>query len=231
MDYYKKFLSSDFTIPEDRSLYSTTDYWMMVSFLLNYYDNKNFFKKSKTMFPNLTYPFISWVNSHEFSSWDLIEFGSGDSTLYFASCFKQVYSFETSKKYYDIIRSNNIKNVNIELVSTNKLEQLEVNFEVSDNTIAIVDSACNRFKLIKNLILNKPINIIVLDNSDNYKNTCSLLNSYDYKEIPFWGLKQGEHFESCTSVFIRDFKKHPNSKLYRSCDHRIIPNNLWDRNV
>ena len=231
MDYYKKVLSTDLTIPEDRNLYSTTEYWMLVSFLLNYYDNKNFFNKSKIILPNLTYPFISWINSHVFSSWNLIEFGSGDSTQYFASLFNRVISFETNVKYFDNITKRNLTNVDIQLVSKSELEELDVTFELSDNTVIIIDSACNRFKLTKNLILKKNPNIIVLDNSDNYRNTCSLLNSLHYVEIPFWGLKQGEQFESCTSVFIRDFSKHPTPKMYRSCEHRTIPNNLWDKNI
>jgi hypothetical protein len=231
MDYYKKVLSSSNSVPEDRGIYQSTEYWMLVSFLLHHFSIKNYFGDSNKKVANLTYPFISWIDSYDFSSWNLIEFGSGDSTIHFSNKFKTVYSYETNKQYADYISSLNLPNVNISVLSKSNLEQLSFALSVNDNTLIIVDSACNRLKVVKNLTTKFNPNIIVLDNSDNYPNTSNMLSQIGYTEIPFWGLRAKEQFESCTSVFVKDVKLFPRRKWFKTSDHRTITNNLWDKNI
>lgn len=159
--------------------------------------------KNSQPFPLLTYPFIDFIESHDVSNFNLIEFGSGNSTLYFENVFKKVISFETNSEWYDKVK---IKVKNTEYHLTDPVDLEEGNYEINlENEIffVLVDAACNRYKITKNLFKKIKPNYIILDNAEWYRNTAKLIVSNGYFEVPFWGYKNTEHWESCTSLFIR----------------------------
>lgn len=187
-------------------------------------------QKDGLPYPLLTYPFLDFIENHDFSDYELIEFGSGQSTQFFENIFKVVKSYETDKQWFEFIRAK-LKKTTYILIGAEQLEN--GNFEIDkinpSKTLVLVDAACNRYKLTLN-ILNK-INpaFIVLDNSEWYQNTVELLNKNDYFEIPFWGIKNSEHWESCTSLFI---SLNKGNKLIKKQDR--LPSlsrkkmNTWD---
>jgi len=71
--------------------------------------------------PLLTYSFIDYLESHDFSDFNLIEFGSGNSTLYFEKRFKSVTSYETDIEWYKKIK-NLITTTNYTHIEAEKLE-------------------------------------------------------------------------------------------------------------
>ena len=44
--------------------------------------------------PQLTFDFIEWMEEQDTREKTFIEFGSGDSTIYFSSKFKKVITYE-----------------------------------------------------------------------------------------------------------------------------------------
>jgi len=154
-------------------------------------------------FPMLTYSFMDYFESHDFSDYHLIEFGSGNSTLYFENRVKSLTTFETDFQWYSKMKDSLTKTKYIHADST-KLINGEFDLDLNNqNTFVIIDAACNRYKLTNHVLNKGSPAFIVLDNSEWYRNTAGLISSFNYFEIPFWGYKNTEHWESCTSLFIR----------------------------
>lgn len=182
--------------------------------------------------PLLTYSFIDYLENHNFSDFHLIEFGSGNSTLYFEKMFKSVTSFETNVDWYKKIKKLIKTTTTYTHIETEKLENgdFSVSMDVSGENIAIIDAGCNRYKIAKHLLEKCKPAFIVLDNSEWYKNTSELISSFNYFEIPFWGYKNTEHWESCTSLFINmdDPKILRKNNLTPPPLARKMTNNMWD---
>ena len=227
-DYYKKVLTTDTSVPENSHLFSSSEFWMTVSSVLNTLQNKKFFinnfdpEKDKNPKPLLTLPFVDWFETYNFSNWNLVELGSGESTYYFVDKFKTVISYETNYDYY---KTHNKHLANIVFKSKSELENFKFN-KFEPNTMVIIDCACNRMSVAKNVVEGLP-DIIVLDNSDLYPNTSSFI-AKQYLEIPFWGFKKSEHWISCTSVFIKD-NKLSKKLFHKPFNSRSVEPNFWDR--
>jgi len=158
--------------------------------------------KDSQPFPLLTYSFMDFIESHDTSDFSLIEFGSGNSTLYFEKKFKNLISFETNKEWYEKIKRQLIK-TKYQLIESVDLEdgKFEININ-PEKTFVLIDAACNRYKITDCLLKKIKPNFIILDNSEWYRNTAKLIIKESYFEVPFWGYKNTEHWESCTSLFI-----------------------------
>jgi hypothetical protein len=163
---------------------------------------------SNDAYPMVSLPFLDWFNSYKFSDWDMIEFGAGDSTIYFSSKTKNYTSIESDIIYYDIVMSK-VKNVSMQLVTLEDIENGNYDIAIGEKTIVFIDSNGNRLKTTKSLISKGKPNIIFFDNSEWYPNSCEFLYESGYTEIPFWGIRFEEHQDKCTSVFIKDGFKLP----------------------
>ena len=185
--------------------------------LRGFFDSADFGSpiKDALPFPLLTYSFMDYIESHDVSDFNLIEFGSGNSTLYFEKKFNKVFSFETNKVWFDKIKPQ-LKNTDYHFTGPAKLEEgdYKINF-IEGNYFALIDAACNRYKITFSLLNKIKPHYIILDNSEWYPNTVKLIVDEDYLHMPFWGYKNTEHWESCTSLFIRlkDIKKLKNNNL------------------
>ena len=159
--------------------------------------------KNGKAYPLLTYSFMDYIECHDFSDFDLIEFGSGNSTLYFENIFKSVVSYETNFDWYSNLKNSLTKTQYIHIESTKLLHgEFELDL-VNKNNFVIIDSACSRYEVATQILNKGKPAFIVLDNSDWYRNTSNLICSFNYFEVPFWGYKNSQHWESCTSLFIR----------------------------
>lgn len=182
-------------------------------------------------YPLLTYPFLDFIESHNLKNFNLIEFGSGNSTLFFENLFFHVTSFETDINWYSALKG---KLNNTAYNYTSKLDIEEGKFILEEkyvkNSFVLIDCACNRLKVSINLLNKYKPPFIILDNSEWYRNTSDFIVKENYIEIPFWGYKNSEHWESCTSLFINknnviDLQRNENSppplsrKMVNGWDH------------
>jgi hypothetical protein len=179
--------------------------------------------------PSLTMPFLDWFESYDFSSFNLIEFGSGNSTNYFYEKTKNIISFETDINYYNNLQPLLSDDIDYRFIQKYDLENKIPDIEINDKTIMFIDSASNRFLLIKNIFKIGSPNILILNNSNDYKNTCKFIYNKGYSEIPFWGLTFMDVQESCTSVFIKNnFNMIEKNNNYMSSGSFINQENTWD---
>jgi hypothetical protein len=172
------------------------------SFDLGYPINKNIPQ------PLLTFTFLDWFQSYDFKNHTLVEIGSGGSTFFFSTFFNRIKSYETNIDFYNFMLSKNLpQNVEYNYIPVEELYKNKFNFDSRD--IVLVDCDANRYVVIERILESGFDGILILDNTDAYPNSVNLLNKNRFYEIPFWGFKLTESFESCTSVFIKDVSLLP----------------------
>lgn len=155
--------------------------------------------------PWYTYPVIDFLKYRNYDGKRVLEFGGGQSTLWWAMRCKSVISFEGSKNWFDQIKKSMPENVELNYVEQSPQDQcLKKIKEIINNQkfdIIIVDGLW-RFDLAvmaKEYI--KPDGAIIVDNSSGYKIYEAFLGS-EFNRIDFYGLAPGVILEACTSVFF-----------------------------
>ena len=179
--------------------------------------------------PWITYPMIDFIGPRLNKTMDIFEFGSGNSSLYFASQTKSVISIEHHEGWYETISQDNrfgLINLKIELIklpeSLAKLGYHKMAFLDDENDytdaikkvdkkfdIIIVDGLFRNSCLINSVDSLKDGGIIILDNTSvSYtpllKRGIEYVESKGYKSLPFWGMGPIYGTKSCTSVFYKE---------------------------
>lgn len=166
------------------------------------------FSKDGTPIPWLTYSFIYFIQGRLKPEMSILEFGSGNSTLYWSKRVRKVESIEHDPAWFGKFTSEGLpQNVNITL---KKLQNDDyTNFKSPNNikfSIILIDGV-KRVKCIKNnykLLENN--GVMVLDNSerDYYLPGIEFLISKGFKKLDFWGLAPGVLNHGCTSIFYKE---------------------------
>jgi hypothetical protein len=156
--------------------------------------------------PWVTYSYIDFIKDR-LNNLNVFEFGSGNSTYFYAKNAASVVSVEHDKGWYDKIEST--KPANSEMIFCELTEdgdycrtplRLEKKFD-----IIIVDGRdrVNCCKQAVNAISKN--GVIVLDDSERerYKEGKYFLKDKGFKELPFSGISPGLFYLKSTSIFYR----------------------------
>lgn len=196
----------------NRSLVSVTAFGKQLAFAGSYLESQGFFSEdtiersdqTNGSWPILTWPFLDFIGCLDLSDTTLIELGAGGSTLAFAKVFERVVSFENNREFVETLQTKLPENASVTHFSGDTFDMGAV--DVKPDNWVLVDFSGKRTKFIKDLTTQKPISelpaAIILDNSDWYRNGARLLASSGYAEVPFFGLKSGQTWVSCTSFFF-----------------------------
>lgn len=157
--------------------------------------------------PWYTYPAIEYLSQLDFSGKTVFEYGSGNSSLFWAARAEAVFSIENNENWHKKITSQKqFKNLNIALIE-NKQEYLEAISSYPGFDIIIIDGSyrdeCARYAVQK---LNAG-GIIILDNSDWYPETAKFIRSNsNLIQVDMKGFAPINFYTSTTSLFLqRDF--------------------------
>lgn len=157
--------------------------------------------------PWFTYPAIDFLDPIVKKNWKVFEWGSGNSTLWWAAKVSQVYSIEDNENWFDEIKKRVPSNVEIEYCSEKEVYIHAIKETNIDNYDVIVIDGSYRNDCARNAIehLNEK-GIIILDNSDgkNWIDGIQTLRSNGFKRVDFWGLIPSYLYKNCTSVFFKD---------------------------
>lgn len=172
--------------------------------------------------PWYTYPAIEQLRLWDFKDCDILEYGSGNSTKWWAARAKTVTSIESSKLWYETVFKSKPDNCQMILSEVDSdvinPDQIQKYIEVIDNLgmydIIIVDSFSKggaRKKCAEKALQHlKPGGLLIVDNSDWLPNTCKLLRNQGFLEIDFSGLGPlNSHAETTSLFFKKDFKIRP----------------------
>jgi len=166
--------------------------------------------KSGDPIPWLTYSFVYFIQERLKPEMSILEFGSGNSTLYWSKRVKKVESIEHDPSWYEKVKSMNLpENVNVSLKKIgdngdyNKFLKTQ---ETPNFSIILVDGVERVSCLKNNYTLLEDNGVMVLDNSEReeYLSGINFLIDKGFKKIDFWGLAPMVINHGCTSIFYKE---------------------------
>jgi hypothetical protein len=162
---------------------------------------------SNSAIPWFTYPAIYFLQSRLKDSFEVFEYGSGNSTIWLSKKVKSVYSVEYDMSWYKKI--NNIMPSNVKLI----YKDLDYNGKYVNSIaefnnkydIVIVDGRDRVNAAIISLNYLKNDGVIIFDNADRdeYKEAYTYMADKGFKRIDFEGMTPAVHVRSITSIFYR----------------------------
>jgi len=158
--------------------------------------------------PWVTYSFIDFISDRLNKNMDIFEYGSGNSTLWYAMRVNSITSVEHDRAWLDKIKKSMPKNSNIyyqELEYGGLYSQFPSQLDRKFSMV-IVDGR-DRVSCIKNGINSiKDDGVIVLDDSEReaYDEAVSFLLSNNFKKIDFWGISPGLFYKKNTTIFYKE---------------------------
>lgn len=163
--------------------------------------------------PWYTYPAIEFLEQLDFTNKIVLEYGSGNSSLYWGKRAKKVVSIEHDKKWYGynkkiIAVHNEIYLCEEKSDYVEKIKKIENKFD-----IIVVDGVW-RYACAK-MAIDKLADggFIILDNSDWHPETAKLLRENDLIQIDFHGFGTINAYTWTTSLFLkRDYNFQPKGR-------------------
>lgn len=171
------------------------------------FDNHQAVDANNQPIPWVTYSFIDFIKGRLHKDLTIFEYGSGNSTLFYAKNVKRVVSVEHDEAWYKKIV--NEKAPNAEMIFT----KLETNGEYSQKAkllnekfdVIIVDGRdrVNCCKHSVDALTEK--GVLVLDDSERetYEEARVFLKNLGFKELLFSGISPGLFYNKATSVFYK----------------------------
>jgi spermidine synthase len=165
-------------------------------------------RRDGTPLPWMNYGIIDLLEERLDRELDLFEYGSGNSTVFYANRVREVVSVEEDPGWYQYIRNRVPANARIHLVSpydTQTYSEFIARFD-KEFDVVVVDgndrSACLTVAT-KHL---SPRGVIILDDTQDgeYESATNKLQEGGYKRLDVKGLKPGGIRSYTTSVFYRE---------------------------
>lgn len=152
-----------------------------------------------------TYPAIEYLSQFDFKSRTVYEWGSGNSSAFWAERAKHVVSIEHNKSWYDMLLGRLKVNQLLQFKSgdsyVNAIEDFPDQFD-----IVIVDGE-RRMECARKIVSSKKFNsvdgFIVFDNSDWYPYTCAYLRkALNLIQVDFHGFGPINNYTWTTSLLL-----------------------------
>ena len=173
----------------------------------NSFNTKQAIDKDKKPIPWCSYPFIKFIEPRLKKDFSVFEFGSGNSTLWYAERVGKILSVENDKGWFDLVSKKVPENAKI------IFQMLEYNGEYCKKALAannkfdvIIIDGRDRVNCIKHSIgALKEQGVLIFDNSNlpQYSDGISYLISNGFRKLDFIGLSPVTPHNNCTSIFYR----------------------------
>src|ERR1700761_5508116 len=157
--------------------------------------------------PWVTYSFIDFIKERLKKHHTVFEFGSGNSTYFYAKYAGMVVAVEHDREWYDKIagtKPENAEMIYCELVRDGDYCRMPIKLEEMFDII-IVDGR-DRVNCCKQAVKAVSENgVIVLDDSERefYREGITFLKNAGFKELSFSGISPGLFYRKSTSVFYK----------------------------
>ena len=174
----------------------------------NAFDSRSPVDQDNNPIPWVTYSFIDFIKERLKKQHTVFEFGSGNSTYFYAKYSGLVVSVEHDKEWFDkIVKSKpaNSEMIFCELIRDGDYCRMPIKLEEKFD-ILIVDGR-DRVNCCKNSIASlHGQGVIVLDDSERerYRDAFSFLRNIGFKKIDFWGMAPMVNYLKWTTIFYRD---------------------------
>lgn len=151
--------------------------------------------------PWYTYPAIAWLENIDFSGLDVFEYGSGNSTAFWAGHARSVRSVEDDGDWHARVCRTLPPNASCTLIPD---REGYVGACTSPHDVVVVDGS-HRFACARESVRQvRSGGLMVLDNSDWFPSTAAFLRAAGLTQIDFIGMGPINPYAWATSVFLRD---------------------------
>jgi hypothetical protein len=159
--------------------------------------------------PWISYPALEYLRQFDFSKLNIFEYGSGNSTLFWAENAKSVTSVENDRAWFVKIRNRTWRKNNVALhfakqkgAYINKIAIPKRRYDI------IIIDGIYRFDCAKKCLAYLSKNgMIILDNSELFAQIAKYLRRKGYFEIDFSGFAPINSFTQTTSLFYKNTPK------------------------
>ena len=157
--------------------------------------------------PWFTYPSIDFLNKRLNKKLNVFEFGSGNSSLFFAKRVNRVISVEHNKQWFNKIKTSLPGNSEIKSVESKSSDQYLKPLKTADEKfdIIIVDGTFRNECLINSIDHLTEDGVVILDDSErtDYTNGINFILSNNFRQIDFTGIAPGLLYTKSTSIFYK----------------------------
>ena len=178
--------------------------------------------KTGEALPWLTYPFINFIEPRLKKTFVMFEYGSGNSTIWFAERVGEVFSVEHDKAWYNEISQTMPSNAKIILreIDTSQnyssitfmsfADEIPYSVEVKLSNklydIILIDGVYRNNSVANSVNTLKESGVLIIDNVDYTESNESTdyLRNLGFRRIDFWGMCPLVYHDSCTAIFYRD---------------------------
>jgi hypothetical protein len=152
--------------------------------------------------PWYTYAAIAWLDQLDFREADVFEYGSGNSSRYWAARARRVISVESDAEWYEKVKSGKGANQDIHLHVEPREYAESILREQGPFRVVVVDGLY-RYDCASVAIRRlHPGGLLILDNSDWHPATCVMLRRAGLVQVDFMGPGPINAYAWCTSVFL-----------------------------
>jgi hypothetical protein len=168
--------------------------------------------------PWYTYPAIEFLSTVDFTDYTILEFGGGQSTLWWAGRADYVFSVENDTTWFNYINPKVSKLRNVEFYLCSDLLEYAIKPLGKQFDLIIIDGGDRYLCAQTSLKVIKSEGAIVLDNSEGFwggdhNGTYPIVELFQrsgFMRVDFYGYAPGVIRPHCTSIFFRE-----QSKIFR----------------
>ncbi len=153
--------------------------------------------------PWFCYPAIEYIRQLDLSDKLLFEWGSGNSTRFWAQKCHRVVSVENDEAWHQKMKPLLPANVAYQLVQDLSLYPKAIHEYEEDFDIIVVDGRCRQECVIEALKKLKDDGMVILDNSERYGQTSAMLRAADLIEVDMAGFGPINNYTTTTSFYFR----------------------------
>ena len=150
--------------------------------------------------PWFTYPAIEYFRQLDLSGKVMLEWGAGNSSLFFSKRVKQLYSIEHNKDWYETTKGYRIENQTLILAEEN-YAKVAIDTDITFDVILIDGIEREECSKVAINLLNEG-GLIILDNSDRHPDVAEFFRQKGLIEVDFHGLGPINNYTWTTSIFM-----------------------------
>lgn len=152
--------------------------------------------------PWYTYPAIEYCNQLDASSLNIFEYGSGNSSLYWAHKGANVWCVEDDPAWYDTMKGKSAQLRGISLRTTSEAYASAIAEVGQQFDIVIIDGVWRNECAAETLAYVRKEGLVILDNSDWYTDVAGVFRGHGYFQVDFNGFGPVNNYCWTTSVFL-----------------------------
>jgi hypothetical protein len=159
--------------------------------------------------PFVNFSFLDFLKNRLSNKFVVFEYGSGNSTIYYANKVKNIVSVEHDNSWIKYLQSKLPKNSQVIYADQGDIKNYcykSIRKKPSIKFNIVIIDGRNRVECVKACIpMLKRDGVIILDDSERakYKKAFSLLKKHGFKNLSFIGLKGDSIHSSQTTIFYR----------------------------